>query len=1113
MKKLLLGILEKIIEKLQKLSFKFSIIETEKLGYTSLSPISDGDDDGQYSKALLWALENRKKEDIKNIALTGPYGSGKSSILKTFQKNYKGRDLKFLNISLATFKEEKIEKDEEGKIIEKEKSELLRLIETSILQQIFYHEEDKNIPDSRFKKIKSYSLIKLFITSLGYLFFLLALSGFFFPSLVKNIIMDFPFSDTTWTILQYVGIVIILLGLFSLIFKSIRIINSITINKLKFQNAEIGLGESINKSILNHHLDEILYFFSIRPYNVVIIEDLDRFQETEIFTKLREINLLLNNTKKTKRKAIVFIYAVRDDMFTDRDRTKFFDFIIPVIPVINSSNSSVKLIKHRADNGYKITDDLIEDLSFFIDDMRLLHNINNEFYLYKEKLDPTLKENKLFAIITYKNIYPNDFVELSNNKGDLYRVFNLKTSFIQSHLKSIDTEILQLKDEIKRLENLYVTNVKYLRILYVARYMEKMAAFNNFLLNGAKISLDDLVTDEKFEYLVKDKIQYDRSVSTGYGGFRNETQNIEIKFAEIEKIVDSNITYGQKEKEIIELNLGRINSIKIKIREQEELKAQTKNYKISNLLKTKQIIDLELNKEVNKDFITTLLRNGYIAEDYIDYISLFHEGSITRSDYQFLINIKNQNKLQADYKLFKIEKLIPKINSLDFSTEFVFNFNLLDFIIRNRIQYKAQLESILNKLKDESKESIEFIEGHIESSENVGEFIKILCDYWSNIWNYIENESSLLDDKKRSIYVLILGNAEVSSIEKIANQSNFNDIILDDPDFLNIISDKEKLKSIIEKLLIFFIKLDFNNSPKELLEFVYQNEYYQLNIEMVKSFIKKFGEFNQVQFDTSNYAFIKKSKAQKLYDYVEYQINEYVEGVYLKIATNTREQESDFIELINIPDLKNENKIAIIEQVETKINDLSLIKDLNFYSLLLEKNNVFPKWENLLAEFEHSKEVSDSIIVFINDVENAKELSKIKIPTKVNDKNIYGKFWRILIQRDDIENENYQIILKSNPWWYEDIVIEKLSKEKVIALIDNSVFKPSLENYQLLKQHFVGLNIQFIEKNKKDFIKIVEDLILDDDDLFLILKSSILTNQEKNVFLNGCSEETINLKK
>ena len=41
-------------------------------------------------------------KDATNIALTGPYGSGKSSILLTLQKKY--RQYKYLNISLATLR-------------------------------------------------------------------------------------------------------------------------------------------------------------------------------------------------------------------------------------------------------------------------------------------------------------------------------------------------------------------------------------------------------------------------------------------------------------------------------------------------------------------------------------------------------------------------------------------------------------------------------------------------------------------------------------------------------------------------------------------------------------------------------------------------------------------------------------------------------------------------------------------------------------------------------------------------------------------------------------------------------------------------------------------------
>src|SRR5690606_32656908 len=361
-----------------------------------------------------------------------------------------------------------------GEEIKLDKTELLQRIETSILEQIFYHEEDNKIPDSRFKKIKSYSPKKLSFLSIGYLLFILAIYNYFHPNFIQSIFKDIIFSNKVFDIIHYSGTLIIALGLFFIIFKSVRIISAVTINKLKIQNAEIGVGENLNKSILNHHIDEILYFFSVRPYNVVIIEDLDRFRETEIFTKLREVNLLLNNSEKTKRKEIVFVYAVRDDMFNDKERTKFFDFIIPVIPVINSSNSSEILLKRKNEFKYKLSDNLIEDISFFIDDMRLLHNISNEFYLYSNKLNETLNQDKLFAIITYKNIYPNDFMKLSNNEGDLYTALNSKTIFIKNSINEIDLEIEKIKDRVIEYENLFIDNIKNLRLLYVVRVIESL---------------------------------------------------------------------------------------------------------------------------------------------------------------------------------------------------------------------------------------------------------------------------------------------------------------------------------------------------------------------------------------------------------------------------------------------------------------------------------------------------------------------------------------------------------------------------------------------------------------------------------------------------------------
>lgn len=49
--------------------------------YVSLAPTKNADKDGTYCNALKYAIDN---SNIKNIAITGNYGSGKSSIIQSF---------------------------------------------------------------------------------------------------------------------------------------------------------------------------------------------------------------------------------------------------------------------------------------------------------------------------------------------------------------------------------------------------------------------------------------------------------------------------------------------------------------------------------------------------------------------------------------------------------------------------------------------------------------------------------------------------------------------------------------------------------------------------------------------------------------------------------------------------------------------------------------------------------------------------------------------------------------------------------------------------------------------------------------------------------------------
>lgn len=55
-----------------------------EFGYRDLTPESDTKNSEEYIRALHWAIKNK---DVKNIALSGPYGSGKSSVIKTYLKN------------------------------------------------------------------------------------------------------------------------------------------------------------------------------------------------------------------------------------------------------------------------------------------------------------------------------------------------------------------------------------------------------------------------------------------------------------------------------------------------------------------------------------------------------------------------------------------------------------------------------------------------------------------------------------------------------------------------------------------------------------------------------------------------------------------------------------------------------------------------------------------------------------------------------------------------------------------------------------------------------------------------------------------------------------------
>ena len=127
------------------------------LPYHNLAPVSDYEKIEPYEEMLYAAL---KDDDAKNIAISGPYGSGKSSIIKTFLKRNPFYSNRIACISLASFCDEISEADSSGDVKQqKHDSNILqRQLELSILQQLIYREPPRNIPYSRFRRIQNLSV-------------------------------------------------------------------------------------------------------------------------------------------------------------------------------------------------------------------------------------------------------------------------------------------------------------------------------------------------------------------------------------------------------------------------------------------------------------------------------------------------------------------------------------------------------------------------------------------------------------------------------------------------------------------------------------------------------------------------------------------------------------------------------------------------------------------------------------------------------------------------------------------------------------------------------------------------------------------------------------------
>ena len=380
-----------------------------RYNFQKLTPIDDVELN-IYEDALKFVFEN---DGIKNVAISGAYCAGKSSILESYKKVH--TDKKFIHISLAHF--EATSENNANQSIPNEST-----LEGKIINQLVQKVNPKDIPQTQFKIKRKIPPSKIVISTVLFLIFsvmiayiayfekwCILINGLSFIPL-RNLLRYTTNKDyLLLSSLLCLGIA----GYTIFIITKTQKIKSI-FRKIKLQGNEIEIFEENKDSYFDKYLNEVLYLFENAKVDAIVFEDMDRYNTNQIFEKLREINDLVYSRSLVKKEegesVLRFFYLIRDDIFDSKDRTKFFDFIIPVVPVIDGSNSYDQLIDHFTKGGIinQFSNEFLQGLSLYIDDMRLLKNIYNEYVIYHNRIQSTeLNYDKILAMIVYKNIFPN----------------------------------------------------------------------------------------------------------------------------------------------------------------------------------------------------------------------------------------------------------------------------------------------------------------------------------------------------------------------------------------------------------------------------------------------------------------------------------------------------------------------------------------------------------------------------------------------------------------------------------------------------------------------------------------------------------------------------------
>lgn len=665
-----------------------------------LTPRFDAAQHQAYLDRLTVALEDRS---VRNIALTGRYGAGKSSVLLEFARR-RAYEKRVLVLSLSTLGPA----DAEGSKTNQ--------IEKELVKQLLHRERPSHMPQSRYQRIERLSTWRATAQVMAGLAAAWAALWLFdavpaVPRLSSGNVWWARFGSAALVATVLVG---------ALAKMRLAAHNRLVVSGVSAAGASVTLAGK-TESYFDQYLDEIVYFFEAsRQIDIVIFEDLDRFDDPGIFEALRELNALLNNSKQMGHRTIRFVYALRDSIFellghdtkaegddaaraeaVRANRTKFFDLVIPIVPFITHRTARDLLTKSLSDLDLSpqatVRPELIDLTARHLPDMRLLTNIRNEFAVFARRLIVDghgvdgLTGDRLFALVVYKNVHLTDFERVLLGRSNLDDLYRLSRTLVADAMDMRRSRVRLIDDRTALAQSFSTATATWgERLAWYAdslgRTLKVKAKTHtaSFTVGGNSYKPDDIGGDGFWRNVLEldDEAVVVKWPNPGY-----QEHRASIPKNDLERLLETELSREVWDSRALQRLATERRLLQSEL---EELRAAD----FKELLERTDFVfmhggaevDLKrlLSERIHSELGRTLLSEGYIDRYYTLYVAQYYGNRVPTNAMNFIVQNVDPNISDVNYVFGgsdEIEALLHETSRGFLSEVSAYNVAILDYLL------------------------------------------------------------------------------------------------------------------------------------------------------------------------------------------------------------------------------------------------------------------------------------------------------------------------------------------------------------------------------------------------------------------------------------------------